>query len=89
MTAPDPMADDTRSLGQIVREAREAKGLTREQLLAKARNVKPLNLATIEEDMDPRPLAQDLFFLARALDLDYNDLLIRAGHLPEQPFGHG
>ena len=79
---------DTRSIGQIVREAREARGMTREELLAKLRNVKPLNLATIEEDLDPRPLAQDLFFLARELGLDYTDLLVRAGHLPEQPLGH-
>ena len=82
------MPDDTRTIGQIVREAREAKGLTREELLAKVRNLKALNLVTIEEDMDPRPLAQDLFFLARALGMDYQDLMIRAGHIPEQPLGH-
>jgi hypothetical protein len=27
-------------------------------------------------------MAQDLFFLAQLLDLDYKDLLVRAGHLP-------
>ena len=80
--------DDTRSLGRIVREAREAKGMTREELLVKVRNVKPLNLMSIEEELDPKPLAQDLFFLARVLDLDYGDLLIRAGHLPAKPFEH-
>ncbi|HKG93883.1 MAG TPA: hypothetical protein VKA84_18385 [Gemmatimonadaceae bacterium] len=80
--------EDTRSIGRIVREAREAKGLTREELVAKARNVKLLNLVTLEEDMDPRPLAQDLFFLSRVLGLDYQNLLVRAGHLPEKPLGH-
>ena len=82
------MPDDNRTIGEIVREAREAKGMTREELLAQIRSLKPLNLATIEEDMDPRPLAQDLFFIARVLGLDFHDLLIRAGHIPEQPFDH-
>ena len=73
---------DARTLGQIIREAREARGLSREDVLAKLRSLRPVALMSIEEDLDPEPLAQDLFFLARLLDLDYPALLVRAGHLP-------
>jgi transcriptional regulator with XRE-family HTH domain len=75
---------DQRTLGQIIREAREAKGLSREDVLARLRNLRPVSLMSIEEDLDPEPLAQDLFFLARLLDLDYPALLARIGHLPPQ-----
>ena len=73
---------DQRTLGEIIRSAREAKGLTREDVLARLRNLRPVALMSIEEDLDPTPMAQDLFFLAQLLDLDYKDLLVRAGHLP-------
>jgi transcriptional regulator with XRE-family HTH domain len=76
---------DPRTLGQIIREAREAKGLSREDVLARLRSVRPVALMSIEEDLDPEPLAQDLFFLAKLLDLDYAALLVRVGYLP----GHG
>jgi len=79
---------DPRSLGQIIREAREAKGLTREDVLARLRSVRPVALMSIEEDLDPEPLAQDLFYLARLLDLDYTTLLQRVGYLPERGDGH-
>ena len=77
-----PAMADQRTLGEIVRAAREAKGLTREDVLARLRSLRPVVLVSIEEDLDPAPMAQDLFFLAQLLDLDYKDLLVRAGHLP-------
>ena len=79
---------DPRSLGQIIREAREAKGLTREDVLARLRSVRPVALMSIEEDLDPEPLAQDLFYIARLLDLDYTALLQRVGYLPQRGDAH-
>ena len=69
------------SVGAVVRSAREARGLSVEELCARA-HIQPVVLYNIEEDLDARPPAAALFFIARELDLDYQDLLRKGGHFP-------
>ena len=73
------MSADGRSVGVVIREAREARGLAPEELARRA-HITPIVLYNIEEDLDDRPPAAALFFLARELELDYHDLLARGGH---------
>ena len=71
------------TVGAIVRSAREARGLSVEELCRRA-HIEPVVLFNIEEDLDARPPAAALFFIARELELDYRDLLIRGGHFPHR-----
>jgi transcriptional regulator with XRE-family HTH domain len=75
------MSDDTRTVGTILREAREQRGLALEELARRA-HLQPIVLYNIEEDLEARPPAAALFFLARELGLDYHALLIKGGHFP-------
>ena len=78
------MSQDARSVGTIIREAREARGWPLEELARRA-HVQPIVLYNIEEDLDLRPEASALFFVARELELDYHELLARGGHLRRGP----
>lgn len=69
------------SVGAIVRAAREARGLSVEELCRRA-HIQPVILYNIEEDLDARPPAAALFFIARELELDYHELLQKGGHFP-------
>lgn len=73
------MSGDTRSVGTIIRERREARGLSPEEL-AKRAFITPIVLYNIEEDLEERPPASALFYLAKELELDYHELLARGGH---------
>lgn len=73
------MSDDARTVGAIIRESREARGLSAEDLARRA-HITPIVLYNIEEDLEDRPPAAALFFLARELELDYHELLARGGH---------
>ena len=75
------MSADMRSVGAIIRAAREQRGLELEELARRA-HVQPIVLYNIEEDLEARPPAAALYFLAKALELDYHALLAKGGHLP-------
>lgn len=72
---------DGQSVGAIVRAAREARGWSVEEMCRRA-HIQPVVLFNIEEDLDARPPAAALFFIARELELDYQELLRRGGHFP-------
>ena len=76
------MSGDTRSVGTLIRETREGRGLALEDL-AKRAFITPIVLYNIEEDLETRPPASALFFLAKELGLDYHELLARGGHFLE------
>jgi transcriptional regulator with XRE-family HTH domain len=78
---PDPAADG-RSLAEVLRAAREARGWSLEETATRA-HIKPLVLYNLEEGLEDAPSGAALFFLARALELDHVTLLKRAGHLRE------
>ena len=76
------MSNDARSVGAIIRARRESRGLSLEEL-AKRAFIKPVVLYNIEEDLEARPPASALFYLAKELELDYHALLARGGHFLE------
>ena len=78
------MNHDTRSVGTIIREAREARGMSLEELATRA-HVTAVVVYNIEEDLELRPPAAALFFIAKELGLDYHDLLGRGGHFITPP----
>ena len=78
------MTADRRSLGTLIRETREAKGLSLEDLATRV-FVKPIVLYNIEEDLEARAPASALFFIAKELGLEYRDLLERGGHFIKPP----
>lgn len=77
------MAHETsgKSLGDVVREARVAKGLSLRDL-AKKLGKTPSYLSDIENDRRV-PAEEVLRDLARVLDVDFDDLMARAGRLGE------
>jgi transcriptional regulator with XRE-family HTH domain len=77
------MAHDisNKSLGEVIREARDKKDLSLRDL-AKKLDKTPSYLSDIENDR--RIPAEDMLQdLARLLDLDFDDLMARAGRLGE------
>ncbi|HUF28337.1 MAG TPA: helix-turn-helix transcriptional regulator [Gemmatimonadaceae bacterium] len=71
--------NEQRTVGSVVRQAREIRGLSVEELCRRA-HLQPVVLFNIEEDLDDRPPASALFFLAKELGLDYAELLRLGGH---------
>jgi transcriptional regulator with XRE-family HTH domain len=66
-------------LGEVIRNAREAKGMTLRRLEA-AVGVSNAHLSQLETGRIERPSMALLFALAEALDLDYPKLLRLGGH---------
>lgn len=71
------------TVGALIRQAREARGLSVQELCRRA-HIEPVVLFNIEEDLEARPPASALFFLARELELDYHELLVLGGHFPHR-----
>lgn len=72
------MADKT--LGEVVRDSRTAKGQMKLRELARLLEVTPSYVSDIENDRRV-PSEDVLARIAAALDLDYTDLVARAGRL--------
>lgn len=69
---------DAASLGAYIREAREDAGLSLRQLEAMT-GIGRMALSRLENGVVAEPQAADLVRLARALDLNATDVLLRAG----------
>ena len=72
------MADKT--LGEVIRDGRAAKGQMKLRELARLLDVTPSYVSDIENDRRV-PSEDVLARIATALDLDYTDLVARAGRL--------
>jgi transcriptional regulator with XRE-family HTH domain len=73
-----------RSFGESIREARVAKNIGLREL-AKKLTISPSYLSDIENDRR-NPAEQVLSELARHLDLDFDNMMVRAGRLGDETF---
>lgn len=73
--------DEACELGEYLRELRRVAGLTLRQVQDRTRGqVKNGYLSQIENGLIGRPSPDILYDLAETYGVDYNDLLLRAGH---------
>ena len=76
-----PQTARASTLGQHLRAARDAAGLTLRQVEERTEGrVKNGYLSQVESDRIVRPSPEVLWHLSQALGLSYADLLVRAGH---------
>jgi HTH-type transcriptional regulator, competence development regulator len=76
--SPEPR---TSSLGEFLKDAREAGGLTLRQVEERTKGrVKNGYLSQVETDRIGRPSPEILWHLSEALGVSYSELLSRAGH---------
>ena len=67
-------------LGRTIRDAREAKGLSL-RALEQTTRIPNAHLSQLETGKIEQPSMAILYELSKALELDFNTLLLQAGHL--------
>jgi transcriptional regulator with XRE-family HTH domain len=72
-----------RKIGELIKKAREEKGLSQRQVAIKA-GVSHSYLAAVERGVEHRPSPDWLKKVAKALDLNYENLLELAGYLERE-----
>jgi len=78
---PGPPEPRESTLGEFIKDAREAGGLTLRQVEDRTNGrVKNGYLSQVESDRIARPSPEILWHLSEALGISYSELLIRAGH---------
>ena len=72
------MLSENKTVGEVIREAREKKGLSRNQL-SKLAQVSHTELARVESGERDFPNPRRLRRISKFIDVDYNDLMYMAG----------